>query len=83
MATQRAEHDDYSDVLPILREIRSERDDDLRAKKRDEVIERCLPLADHVARRFSDRGEPVDDLRQVARIGLMHAVDRFDGRRHA
>ncbi|MDS1112906.1 SigB/SigF/SigG family RNA polymerase sigma factor [Gordonia westfalica] len=79
MAVQeRAEHDDYSDVLPLLREIRSERDEDLRAKKRDEVIERCLPLADHVARRFSDRGEPVDDLRQVARIGLMHAVDRFD-----
>lgn len=77
MATQ-AEHDDYRDVLPMLRDIRNEADVVLRAKKRDEVIERCLPLADHVARRFSDRGEPVDDLRQVARIGLMHAVDRFD-----
>lgn len=36
-----------------------------------------LPLADGVARRFRGRGEPVDDLRQVASIGLMKAVQRF------
>ncbi|QHD87397.1 SigB/SigF/SigG family RNA polymerase sigma factor [Gordonia sp. JH63] len=74
----RGDHDDYSDVLPSLREMHEEKDDDRRARLREDVIARCLPLADHVARRFSERGEPIDDLRQVARIGLMHAVDRFD-----
>ncbi|WGJ85136.1 RNA polymerase sigma factor SigF [Gordonia sp. SMJS1] len=74
----RGDHDDYSDVLPALRTMHEEKDDARRARLREDVIARCLPLADHVARRFSERGEPIDDLRQVARIGLMHAVDRFD-----
>lgn len=45
---------------------------------RDEIIERVSWLADRGARRFSDRGEPFDDLLQVARIGLLKALDRFD-----
>ncbi|MBD0863620.1 SigB/SigF/SigG family RNA polymerase sigma factor [Gordonia sp. zg691] len=75
---ERGDHDDYGDVAPALRSMHDEPDDDRRAQLRDVIIERCLPLADHVARRFSERGEPIDDLRQVARIGLMHAIDRFD-----
>jgi RNA polymerase sigma-B factor len=47
-------------------------------RQRDVIIERCLPLADHIARRFSNRGEPFEDLVQVARMGLIHAVNRFD-----
>ncbi len=47
-------------------------------RHRDKIIERCLPLADHIARRFEGRGEPRDDLVQVARVGLVSAVVRFD-----
>lgn len=47
-------------------------------RQRDAIVERCLPLADHIARRFDGRGEPRDDLVQVARVGLVNAVIRFD-----
>jgi RNA polymerase sigma-B factor len=47
-------------------------------RQREAVVERCLPIADHIARRFSNRGEPLDDLVQAARVGLVNAVNRFD-----
>ena len=47
-------------------------------RQRDRIVARCLPLADHVASHFARRGEGLDDLTQVARLGLMNAVDRFD-----
>jgi RNA polymerase sigma-B factor len=45
---------------------------------RDAIAERTSWLATRGARRFADRGEPFDDLVQVARIGLLNAIDRFD-----
>lgn len=45
---------------------------------REEIVERTNWLALRGARRFASRGEPFDDLLQVARIGLLKAVDRFD-----
>jgi len=45
---------------------------------RDELITAHLGLAQHLARRFANRGEPLDDLIQVASIGVMKSVDRFD-----
>src|SRR5258707_194481 len=48
------------------------------AAAREELITGCLPLAEHIARRFSGRGESREDLLQVARLGLVNAVDRFD-----
>lgn len=47
-------------------------------RQRESIIERCLPLADHIARRSRNRGECLDDLVQIARLGLVNAVDRFD-----
>ncbi|HEX2039582.1 MAG TPA: SigB/SigF/SigG family RNA polymerase sigma factor [Acidimicrobiales bacterium] len=48
------------------------------AALRDELVEAHLGLAEYLARRFSNRGEPLDDLVQVASVGLLKAVDRFD-----
>ena len=47
-------------------------------RQRELIIERSLPIADHIARRYSGRGEPFDDLVQAARSGLVNAVNRFD-----
>src|SRR3989337_113190 len=49
---------------------------------RERVIQEQLPLAEFLARKFAGRGEPVDDLVQVASVGLIKAVDRFDVDRH-
>ncbi len=45
------------------------------------LIEQHLPLARQLARRYVGRGEPYEDLVQVASLGLIHAVDRFDADR--
>jgi RNA polymerase sigma-B factor len=45
---------------------------------RERVIEAWLPLAQHLTRRYTGRGEPADDLFQVAVVGLIKAVDRYD-----
>ena len=52
--------------------------DPARAALRDQLVEMHLPLVEYLARRFSGRGEPLDDLVQVATIGLIKSVDRFD-----
>jgi RNA polymerase sigma-B factor len=49
-----------------------------RAALRDQLVRMHLPLVEHLARRFRNRGEPLDDLTQVATIGLIKSVDRFD-----
>ena len=45
---------------------------------RDELVRLHLPLVEHCARRFRNRGEPLEDLVQVGTIGLIKSVDRFD-----
>ncbi|HVE99198.1 MAG TPA: RNA polymerase sigma factor SigF [Mycobacteriales bacterium] len=45
---------------------------------RDELVRMHLPLVEYLARRFRNRGEPLEDLVQVATIGLIKSVDRFD-----
>ncbi len=52
-----------------------------RARARDELVALHLPLVEHCARRFRNRGEPLEDLVQVGTIGLIKSVDRFDPQR--
>ncbi len=53
-------------------------DDADRLRIRSELVELHLPLVEYLARRFRNRGEWLDDLTQVATIGLIKSIDRFD-----
>ncbi|MEZ5212784.1 SigB/SigF/SigG family RNA polymerase sigma factor [Gordonia sp. PP30] len=71
--------DQYQRATELMTErARPECSRESAARLREECIVECLPLAEHIARRFSGRGEPYDDLLQVARLGLIQAIDRFD-----
>ncbi|MCR1785806.1 RNA polymerase sigma factor SigF [Nocardioides carbamazepini] len=48
---------------------------------RESLVHLHLPLVEHCARRFRNRGEPYEDLVQVGTIGLIKSVDRFDTER--
>jgi RNA polymerase sigma-B factor len=51
---------------------------DARAGLRAQFAAECLPFAGRLARRYRGRGEPVEDLEQVARLGLLKAIDRYE-----
>jgi RNA polymerase sigma factor, sigma-70 family len=53
-------------------------EDPERARIRGYLVELHLPLVEYLARRFRNRGEWLDDLTQVATIGLIKSIDRFD-----
>ena len=65
---------DDVDESELFREFRRTRS----RRIRNELVERHMGLAAHVARRFGRRGPSDDDLRQVAFLALVKAVDRFD-----
>ena len=71
MALDRA---DKAALMRTFEEFAQTRD----PKLRDDLIEAHLGLAEYLARRFANRGEPLDDLVQVASLGLVKAVERFD-----
>lgn len=71
--------DSYEDVVEMFLELRRmPAESHEYCRQRERIVARCLPLADHVASHFARRGEGLDDLVQVARLGLMNAVNRFD-----
>ena len=55
--------------------------DDRDIAARDALVERMLPLTRRVAGRYRRPGEPLDDLMQIATIGLVKAIDRYDPER--
>lgn len=70
---------EYADVTEMFRRLKSLDDASVAYRRqREAIVARTLPLADHVARRYRNRGEPIDDLVQAARVGLVNAVNRFD-----
>ncbi len=69
----------YDNIEPLFAELAALAPDDPRRQRlREEIISRCLPVAEHIARKFTGRGENFEDLVQIARVGLVAAVDRFD-----
>ena len=63
-----------ADSQELFERWRQDRD----RQARDELIARFLPLARKLARRYTQSSEPYDDLVQVASLGLVKAVERFD-----
>ncbi|HYH30645.1 MAG TPA: SigB/SigF/SigG family RNA polymerase sigma factor [Pseudonocardia sp.] len=69
---------EYGHLSPLLERYSTLRaDDPEREALREELVRGFLPVAQHIARRFSNRGEPLDDLVQVATVGLINAIDRY------
>jgi RNA polymerase sigma-B factor len=62
---------DTRELFALLRETGD-------ANYRERLAELHLPLVQFLAKRFSDRGEPLEDLVQVGSVGLLKAIDRFD-----
>ena len=76
------EHGEYAHLIPLQRRYAGlAADDPERPRLREQLISGYLPVAEHIARRFAGRGEPLDDLMQVATVGLINAVDRFEPER--
>jgi len=69
--------DRQQDTAAALRAVR-EADDDTRARLEDEIVRLNLGVASEVARRYRGRGIPIEDLQQVACLGLLKAARRFD-----
>jgi RNA polymerase sigma-B factor len=70
---------EYAHLAPLLAEhARLPADHPRRQVLRAELITGYRPVARHIARRFRNRGEDLEDLEQVAMVGLINAVDRFE-----
>lgn len=72
---------EYADLAPLFRQLADSVTAAQRREARTQLVRGYLPVAEHIARRFHGRGQPADDLTQVATLGLIHAVDRFDPER--
>ncbi|MEV8033651.1 RNA polymerase sigma factor SigF [Streptomyces sp. NPDC086182] len=71
-------HDDAPDTAEAFRRLAMLPPGEQRDTLRAEIVESWLPMAERLAGRFRSRGESYEDLRQVAALGLVKAVDRYD-----
>ncbi|MER5471881.1 RNA polymerase sigma factor SigF [Streptomyces sp. NPDC002935] len=71
-------HDDAPDTAEAFRRLATLPPGHQRDTLREEIVESWLPMAERLAGRFRSRGENYEDLRQVAALGLVKAVDRYD-----
>lgn len=73
---------DHGEAARLLAELHNLPEDSPRRQSlRDQLVEQHMPLVVYLARRFSGRNEPMNDLVQVGAIGLIKAIDRFDPER--
>ncbi|MFC3961674.1 sigma-70 family RNA polymerase sigma factor [Nocardia jiangsuensis] len=71
--------DSYDDLEPAFARLSGlGAADPVRARLREEIITAAMPLGQHIAARFSGRGEAAEDLTQAAYLGVVLAVDRFE-----
>ncbi|MFJ2607012.1 MULTISPECIES: RNA polymerase sigma factor SigF [unclassified Streptomyces] len=78
LTTKRHPHHDAPDTADAFRRLAALPDGPGRDALRDRIVEAWLPMAERLAGRFRSRGENVEDLCQVAALGLVKAVDRYD-----
>ncbi|MXM65427.1 SigB/SigF/SigG family RNA polymerase sigma factor [Streptomyces sp. HUCO-GS316] len=71
-------HDDAPDTTKDFERLARLPEGPERKALRDELIRLWLPMAERIAIRFRGRGESVEDLYQVAALGLVKAVDHYD-----
>jgi RNA polymerase sigma-B factor len=76
-------HDDAPDTADLFLRLATLEDGPEREAVRDELVKAWLPMAHRIAGRFRDRGESIEDLRQVAALGLVKAIDRYAPERGA
>lgn len=74
MSTERMRRYGRTDTRQLFTVLRETGDQDVRER----LAELHLPLVQFLAKRFGDRGEPLEDLVQVGSVGLLKAIDRFD-----
>lgn len=73
---------DYGHLAPLFEEMAAlPRDDPARAELRQRLVTEHLPIAEHIAMRFSHPGEPVEDLTQVARRSFANLTQTQIARR--
>ncbi|UUU19439.1 SigB/SigF/SigG family RNA polymerase sigma factor [Streptomyces sp. DSM 40750] len=79
----RRTHDDAPDTATAFVRLAAMDEGPERDVVRDELVRAWLPMAHRIAGRFRNRGESLEDLRQVAAMGLVKAVDRYEPERGA
>ncbi|ARZ66955.1 hypothetical protein SMD11_1294 [Streptomyces albireticuli] len=77
-ARRRHSHHDAPDTAPDFARIAALPDGPARDALRQRVVRAWMPMAERLALQFRNRGETVEDLRQVAMLGLVKAVHRYD-----